>query len=32
VAVFNADPRADRRCELSIFLRKDAKSPFRTKS
>jgi hypothetical protein len=32
VAVFNADPRADWRCELSIFLRKDAKSPFRVKS
>jgi len=32
VAVFNADPHADRRCELSIFLRKDAKSPFRATS
>lgn len=32
VAVFNADPRADRRYELSIFLRKDAKSPFRAAS
>jgi hypothetical protein len=31
VAVFNADPAADRRYELSVFLRKDTKSPFRTK-
>jgi hypothetical protein len=31
VAVFNPDPVADRRCELSVFLRKDAKSPFRGK-
>jgi hypothetical protein len=31
VAVFNPDPAADRRCELSVFLRKDTKSPFRTK-
>jgi hypothetical protein len=31
VAVFNPDPAADRRYELSVFLRKDAKSPFRTK-
>jgi hypothetical protein len=31
VAVFNPDPAADRRCELSVFLRKDAKSPFRGK-
>ena len=29
VAVFNPDPLADRRYELSIFLRKDTKSPFR---
>jgi hypothetical protein len=29
-AVFNPDPRADRRYELSVFLRKDARSPFRT--
>jgi hypothetical protein len=32
VAVFNPDPRADRRIELSVFLRKDTKSPFRSKS
>lgn len=32
VAVFNPDPAADRRYELSVFLRKDAKSPFRAKS
>jgi hypothetical protein len=32
VAVFNPDPAADRRCELSVFLRKDTKSPFRGKS
>ncbi|HXD98694.1 MAG TPA: hypothetical protein VN646_19240 [Candidatus Acidoferrum sp.] len=31
VAVFNPDPAADRRCELSVFLRKDTKSPFRGK-
>jgi hypothetical protein len=31
VAVFNPDPAADQRCELSIFLRKDTKSPFRGK-
>jgi hypothetical protein len=31
VAVFNPDPAADRRYELSIFLRKDTKSPFRAK-
>jgi hypothetical protein len=31
VAVFNPDPGADRRCELSVFLRKDTMSPFRTK-
>lgn len=31
VAVFNPDTAADRRYELSVFLRKDAKSPFRTK-
>jgi hypothetical protein len=31
VAIFNPDPGADRRCELSVFLRKDAKSPFRAK-
>jgi hypothetical protein len=31
VAVFNPDPATDRRCELSVFLRKDTKSPFRTK-
>jgi len=30
VAVFNPDPAADRRYELSVFLRKDTKSPFRT--
>ena len=29
VAVFNPDPMADRRYELSVFLRKDTKSPFR---
>ena len=32
VAVFNPDTAAERRYELSVFLRKDAKSPFRTKS
>jgi hypothetical protein len=31
VAIFNPDPGADRRCELSVFLRKDAKSPFKAK-
>ena len=31
VAVFNPDPGADRRYELSVFLRKDTMSPFRTK-
>ena len=31
VAVFNPDTAADRRYELSVFLRKDTKSPFRTK-
>jgi len=31
VAVFNPDPAAERRYELSVFLRKDTKSPFRTK-
>jgi hypothetical protein len=31
VAVFNPDPVADRRSELSVFLRKDTKSPFRSK-
>jgi len=31
VAVFNPDTAVDRRYELSVFLRKDAKSPFRTK-
>jgi hypothetical protein len=31
VAVFNPDPAADRRYELSVFLRKDSKSPFKTK-
>jgi len=31
VAVFNPDPGADRRCEVSVFLRKDTKSPFRAK-
>ena len=29
VAVFNPDPMADRRYELSVFLRKDTKSPVR---
>lgn len=32
VAIFNSDPAADRRYELSVFLRKDAKSPFGTKA
>ncbi len=32
VAVFNPDTAADRRYELSVFLRKDSKSPFRVKS
>jgi len=31
VALFNPDPGADRRCELSVFLRKDTRSPFRGK-
>ena len=31
IAVFNPDPAADRGYELSVFLRKDARSPFRTK-
>jgi hypothetical protein len=31
VAVFNADPAADRPYELSVFLRKDTQSPFRAK-
>jgi hypothetical protein len=31
VAVFNPDSTADRRYELSVFLRKDTKSPFRGK-
>jgi outer membrane biosynthesis protein TonB len=31
VAVFNPDPGADRRYELSVFLRKDTKSPFKSK-
>lgn len=29
IAVFNPDPGADRRYELSVFLRKDTRSPFR---
>ncbi|HEX6211676.1 MAG TPA: hypothetical protein VF136_12925 [Methylomirabilota bacterium] len=29
VALFNPDPAAERRYELSVFLRKDTKSPFR---
>jgi hypothetical protein len=29
IAVFNPDPAADRRYDLSVFLRKDTKSPFR---
>jgi hypothetical protein len=29
IALFNPDPAADRRYELSVFLRKDTKSPFR---
>lgn len=32
VVAFNPDPEADRRCELSVVLRKDTKSPFRSKS
>jgi hypothetical protein len=32
VAVLNLDPIADHRCELSVFLRKDTRSPFRGKS
>jgi hypothetical protein len=31
VAVFNPDPLADHRYELSVFLRKDSRSPFKTK-
>jgi hypothetical protein len=31
VAVFNPDPTVDRRYELSVFLRKDTKSPFRVR-
>jgi hypothetical protein len=31
VAVFNPDPAADGRYELSVFLRKDTKSPFRAR-
>ena len=31
VAVFNPDPGADHRYELSVFLRKDTRSPFRAK-
>jgi hypothetical protein len=31
IALFNADPAADRRYELSVFLRKDTKSPFRAR-
>jgi len=29
IALFNPDPDADRRYEVSVFLRKDTKSPFR---
>jgi hypothetical protein len=29
--VFNPDPAGERRYELSVFLRKDTKSPFRAK-
>ena len=29
IAVFNPDPTEDRRYDLSVFLRKDTKSPFR---
>jgi hypothetical protein len=29
IGVFNPDPHANRRYELSVFLRKDTKSPFR---
>ena len=32
VAVFNPEPKTDHRIELSVFFRKDAKSPFRGKS
>jgi hypothetical protein len=32
IAVFNPEPAADRRYELSVFLRKDSKSPFRRAS
>jgi len=31
IAVFNPDPAADRRYDLSVFLRKDTKSPFRNR-
>jgi hypothetical protein len=31
IAVFNPDPESDRRYELSVFLRKDTKSPFRAR-
>jgi hypothetical protein len=31
IAVFNPDPAADRRYDLSVFLRKDTKSPFRAR-
>jgi len=31
IAVFNPDPAGDRRYELSVFLRKDTKSPFRVR-
>ncbi|HSF01941.1 MAG TPA: hypothetical protein VLA62_02945, partial [Solirubrobacterales bacterium] len=31
VALFNPDPEADRRYELSVLLRKDVRSPFATK-
>jgi len=32
IAIFNPDPAADGRYELSVFLRKDTKSPFRGKA
>jgi hypothetical protein len=32
IAVFNPDPTTDRRYELSVLLRKDARSPFRAKA
>src|SRR5258706_12552225 len=31
IAVFNPDPATDRRYDLSVFLRKDTKSPFRNR-